>query len=73
MQQHQFRAAAWNPEVREITSVGIPTVKMAANMPEYAPIFVIFFENNPQMYGPIKQPDTSPQENDIRLTIIEIF
>ena len=48
-------------------------VARPANIPEYAPILVIFFENKPQTYGPIKQPETTPQEKDIKLTMIGIF
>jgi len=51
----------------------MPTVKRPDRIPAYAPIFVIFLEKRPQMYGPIKQPETTPQEKDIRLTIIGIF
>ena len=68
-----FAAAALKPEVREITSVAPPTVTRPEIIPAIAPILVIFLEKSPQMYGPIKQPETIPQENDIRLTIIGMF
>ena len=68
-----FAAAAPKPELSEITKVAIPTVKRPANIPAYAPAFVIFFEKRPQIYGPIKQPETTPHEKDIRLTIIGMF
>ena len=68
-----FAAAAGNPELSEMTSVEMPTVRRPERMPAYAPIFVIFFEKRPQIYGPMKQPETRPQEKDIRLTMIGIF
>lgn len=68
-----FDAALLKLEVKEITSVAPPTVRSPEMMPANAPIFVIFFEKSPQMYGPIKHPETIPQENDIRLTIIGMF
>ena len=68
-----FDVATENPELMEMTSVEIPTVSSPDIIPEIAPIFVIFFEKRPQIYGPIKQPDTIPHEKDIRLTIIGIF
>ena len=66
-------AAVAKSEVRVITNVEIPTTKRPEITPAYAPAFVIFFEKRPQMYGPIKHPETTPQEKDIRLTIIGIF
>ena len=66
-------AAAEKLDVSEITSVAPPTVRSPEIIPAIAPIFVIFFEKSPQMYGPIKQPETTPQEKDIRLTIIGMF
>ena len=68
-----LEAATLKLDVSDITRVAPPTVKRPEMIPAYAPIFVIFFENNPQMYGPIKQPETIPQEKDIRLTMIGIF
>jgi len=68
-----FDAAAAKPLLREITNVEIPTTRSPERIPDIAPIFVIFFEKSPQMYGPIKQPETIPQEKDIRLTIIGMF
>ena len=68
-----FDAAELKPEVMEITRVAPPTVIRPDIMPAKAPILVIFFENKPQMYGPMKQPETIPQEKDIRLTMIGIF
>ena len=56
-----------------MTRVEIPTVRRPPSIPAYAPAFVIFFEKSPQMYGPMKQPETTPHEKDIRLTIIGIF
>ena len=69
----EYDAATLKLELSVITSVEIPTVNSPAIIPENAPIFVIFFENRPQIYGPIKHPETTPQENDIKLTIIGIF
>lgn len=66
-------AAEAKPEFIDITRVEMPTVKRPDNIPAYAPTFVIFFEKSPHMYGPIKQPETTPQEKDIRLTIIGMF
>ena len=66
-------AAAEKPDVSVITSVEVPTVRSPAIIPAYAPIFVIFLEKSPQIYGPIKQPETTPHEKDMRLTIIGIF
>ena len=44
-----FAAAAENPDCREITNVAPPTVIRPERTPANAPVFVIFFENNPQM------------------------
>ena len=68
-----FAAAASNPDVSVITRVAPPTVTKPEIIPAYAPIFVIFLEKSPQMYGPMKQPETIPQEKDIRLTMIGMF
>ena len=68
-----FAAAELKPDWSEITRVVMPTVRSPDITPAYAPIFVIFFENSPQMYGPMKHPETIPQEKDIRLTIIGMF
>ena len=40
--------AALKLDVSEITSVAPPTVARPEIIPAYAPILVIFFENNPQ-------------------------
>ena len=42
-------AAAEKPEFREITRVAPPTVIRPERIPAKAPIFVILFENRPQM------------------------
>ena len=68
-----LEAATLKFEESDITSVAPPTVTRPEIIPAYAPILVIFLEKSPQIYGPIKHPDTIPQEKDIRLTIIGIF
>ena len=65
-----LEAATEKPDCNEITKVAPPTVTKPEIIPAYAPILVIFLENKPQMYGPMKHPETIPQEKDIRLTII---
>ena len=66
-------AAAEKPECKEIKRVALPTVIKPERIPEKAPTLVIFLEKSPQMYGPIKQPETTPQEKDIKLTMMGMF
>ena len=66
-------AAALKFDVREMTRVEPPTVTNPERIPAKAPIFVILFEKSPQMYGPMKHPETIPQEKDMRLTMIGMF
>ena len=66
-------AAAEKPEFREMIRVAPPTVIRPERIPAKAPALVIFLENRPQMYGPMKQPETTPQEKDIKLTMMGMF
>ena len=68
-----FDAASLKLDVNVMTRVEPPTVTRPEMIPAKAPILVILLENNPQMYGPMKHPETIPQENDMRLTIIGMF
>ena len=65
-----FAAAALKPDVSVMQSVAPPTVRRPDRMPAIAPILVILFEKRPHRYGPMKQPETIPQEKDMRLTMI---
>lgn len=47
----------------------IIAVKKPLNIPINAADLEVFFQNNPYMYGAIKEPATAPQESDIRVTI----
>lgn len=69
----EWEAATLKLDVKVITRVVPATVRNPAMIPAKAPIFVIFLENKPQMYGPIKQPETIPQEKDIKLTMMGMF
>jgi hypothetical protein len=54
-------------------AVKMPTTAIPLIRPAHAPFWVVFLLYSPQMHGPIKQPDTTPHEKDIRFTINEIF
>ena len=51
-----------------------PTVRTSdVQIDTHVAVLVTLFQITPSTYGPIKQPETRPQEKDIRLTIIGIF